>query len=100
MKIRENIVIVTDIEIYENCSNINFEYENGKAVSINFTFNKGSAGTSIEPSSIKDCFDKDSKLNFLKELKSFFVMPESTETLSVNQDILRDEIKRYLLEQK
>lgn len=97
MTVKENLVIVTESKTFEGCDNIKIFYENGKAVALDFTYNRGSIGTSIKPEEITDFFDKESKLNFLKELKSNFVMPACTEVLSINQDVFRDSIKRYLL---
>ena len=97
MKIRENIVVVTAEKTYEDCSCFKFSYKKGVAKELFFSCNKGSLGVEIDPKLIKDCYDKETGINFMSELTSSFVMPECTDTLGINQDVFRGEIKRFLL---
>lgn len=94
MKIRENIVVETSEKVYENCSSFEFSYKKGIAEELFFSCNNGALGVKIDPKSIKDCYDKESGINFMSEFTSSFSMPECTETLGINQDIFRNKIKR------
>ena len=97
MKITENIIVVTDSKTYENCSGFKFFYEKGIANKLCFSYNKGEIGVTINPKEIKDCYDKDTEINFTAFLTSSFKMPECTEVMEINQDIFKNMIKREVL---
>lgn len=96
MKNRENIIVVTTEKTYEDCSSFKFSYKKGVAKELFFSCNKGLLGVEIDPKSLKDCYDKETGINFMSELTSSFTMPECTETLSINQDVFINKIKRGL----
>lgn len=97
MTIKENLVIVTESKTFEGCDTIKIFYENGKAVALKFTYNGGSNGAITKPEEITDFFDKETKLNLLKDLQAYFSISDASEIRSINQKIFINKIKRYLM---